>query len=121
LAGAIELEQKCDSPIAIINARLVSGSYKVTDVRETIRIGLIGGGMDPAKALGLIRTYVDDRPLAESWIMARVIMGGLFYGFEEAPLNPPQAAADQPSPSVSTPPQSTKPSLFAGLEDMLIN
>ena len=39
LAGAIELESKCDSPIALIHARLVSGSYKISDVRETIRPG----------------------------------------------------------------------------------
>lgn len=117
LAGAIELEEKCDAPIAVIHGRLVSGAYKITDVRETIRIGLIGGGADPVKALNLVRKYVDDRPLAESWIIARVIMGGLFHGFAEHPINPPGPAAEEGLPNVSTPPASIRPSPFSGLED----
>lgn len=119
LAGAIELEEKCDAPIAVIHARLIGGAYKVSDVRETIRIALIGGGMDPVKALNLVRKYVDDRPLAESWIIARVIMGGLFHGFAEHPINPPGPAAEAESRNASTPPASTRPSPFSGLEDML--
>lgn len=122
LAGAIELESKCDSPIAVIHHRLIANAYKVSDVRETIRLGLIGGGLDPVKALALVRSYVEDRPLAESWIIARTIMGGMFYGFEEHPISDPQEAAPvHPSPSASTPPASTRPSPFSGLEDMLIN
>lgn len=119
LAGAIELEEKCDAPIAVIHARLIGGAYKISDVRETIRIGLIGGGMDPVKALNLVRKYVDDRPLAESWIIARVIMGGLFHGFEAHPINPPKPAAKEERPNASTPPASIRPSPFSGLEDLL--
>jgi hypothetical protein len=119
LAGAIELEDKCDAPIAVIHARLIGGAYKVSDVRETIRIGLIGGGLDPAKALNLVRTYVDERPLSESWVIARLVMGGLLYGFEAHPINPPGPAAKAENRNASTPPASTKISPFSGLEDLL--
>ena len=122
LAGAIELESKCDAPIAIIHHRLAAGAYKITDVKETIRLGLIGGGADPVKAMQLVRDYVEARPLAESWIIARTIMGGLFYGFEQHPINPPEAAPPKAAnPSASTPPPSTRHSPFSDLEGWLVN
>lgn len=106
LPGALELEQKCDAAIAVIANRLNSGAYRVADVRETIRIGLIGGGEKPDAALRLVRAYVDARPLSESWQIARIIMGGLMFGFVEAPL---AAAGPAPeSPPASTPSTSTE-------------
>lgn len=104
--GAIELEQKCEAPIAVIHHRLHAGTYKIADVRETIRIGLIGGGKKPDEALRLVRTYVDQRPLAESWQVARVVAHSLMFGFEASPLGK-QEAAPVASPSASTPPPST--------------
>lgn len=44
--------------------RLLSGTYLRTDVSETIRLGLIGGGLDALRAKALIETYVDGKPLA---------------------------------------------------------
>lgn len=113
--GAMELEQKCDAPFAVVNHRLQSGTYKVADVRETIRIGLIGGGKTPVAALQLVRTYVDERPLAESWQVARFIAGALMFGFEIEPLNVEgdpagkAEAAPAASPVASTPPTFTAP------------
>jgi len=112
--GAIELEQKCEAAIAVIAARIQSGVYSVADVRETIRIGLIGGGLKPEKAARLVKIYVDERPLAESHAVARVVIGGLMFGFEAAPF---AQAAPAESPSASSPTRSTAPQPFAGLED----
>jgi hypothetical protein len=44
-----DLEEKCRAGIGLIYARLASGSYFLNDVRETIRLGLIGGGMPRLK------------------------------------------------------------------------
>jgi len=102
---AIELEQKCDAPFAVIHHRLQTGTYKIADVRETIRLGLIGGGKTPVESLRLTRQYVDERPFAESWQIARLISGALMFGFEVEPLGKAEAAPkDQ---SASTPPIST--------------
>lgn len=111
--GTIELEQKCDAAFTVINQRLTSGTYKVADVRETIRLGLIGGGLKPEAALKLVRRYVDDRPLIESWIVARTVLAGVLFWFEVEPLTdgaPPgnPAAAPMTAPNVSTPPPSTE-------------
>jgi hypothetical protein len=104
--GAIELEQKCDAPFAVVNHRLQSGTYKIEDIRQTIRLGLIGGGKKPEEALRLVRQYVEERPLAESWQVARLIAGALMFGFEVAPLGKAEAAPQAPQ-SASTPPPST--------------
>lgn len=111
VAGALELESKCDAAIAVVAQRLNSGAYRINDVRETIRIGLIGGGSKPDAALRLVRTYVDDRPLMESAVLARVIMGGLMFGFAESPLAPAAGAAERPPVSTPQPSTGTPPSL----------
>jgi len=107
VTGAIELEEKCDAPFMVVHQRLAANAYKVSDVRETVRLGLIGGGMEPAKALGLVRKYVDDRPITENWLVARAVLGGLLFGFEAEPLGN-QEAAPATAPNVSTPPPSTE-------------
>lgn len=103
---AIELEQKCDAPFTVIHSRLAANAYKVADVRETVRLGLIGGGLSPPKALDLVKKYIDERPITESWLVARAILGGLLFGFEAEPLGNPEAAPTA-DPPASTPPPST--------------
>lgn len=42
--------------------RLLAGEWHLQDVRDTLRLGLIGGGLLANDALKLTRRYVDDRP-----------------------------------------------------------
>lgn len=122
MTAAIELEEKCDAPIAVIARRLMLGEWKINDVRETIRLGLIGGGAKPHDALRLVRSYVDDierYPLSESALIARTIAGGAVYGFSASPLAAGEGTAETEPPPASTPPESTRPPLFSGLEDLL--
>ena len=58
----IELQEKRNRGPAIIMQQLLSGEWFVEDIREVIRIGLIGGGMPPAEALRMVRTYIEERP-----------------------------------------------------------
>jgi hypothetical protein len=75
-----ELQEKTGcGPFFLLN-RLVDGSWKVQDIRETIRLGLIGGGMEPVKALPLVRNYVDGRPLLESVKFAQLILSAALAG-----------------------------------------
>lgn len=60
------------------------------DCRETIRLGLIGGGegevnetpvkVSPADAARLVNLYVIDRPLEDAWTLAFAILGARIYG-----------------------------------------
>lgn len=45
--------------------RLLAGDWHVQDVRDTLRLGLIGGGLSANEALKKTRRYVDERP---DWI-----------------------------------------------------
>lgn len=103
--GIIELEQKCDAPFAVIFGRLNGGTFKLNDIRETIRLGLVGGGVASSKALTLVENYI--MPLSESLPLARAIVGGVMFGFEASPLGNPEAAPEA-STNVSTPPPSTE-------------
>lgn len=55
------LQQNCDAgPEEILN-RLRLGRWRVDDVLEPIRLGLIGGGMERAEAGGLALKIADQR------------------------------------------------------------
>lgn len=82
----VELQEKCDAGPYIILQRLYEGSWKMLDVSEPIRLGLIGGGMEPVKALKLVREYVQARPVNESVLYAQAILSaGLMGAPDEAP------------------------------------
>lgn len=74
LAEIEELEEKCSRfagrDVGIFTlARGLAPTVRETRfvyVREVLRLGLIGGGMKPVDALGLVSRYVDARPLDES-------------------------------------------------------
>lgn len=44
------IEQKCDAGCAVVLMRLLSTSWKIDDVVQPIRLGLIGGGMPEREA-----------------------------------------------------------------------
>lgn len=75
-----ELQDKCDAGPYMILKRLEDGSWRIEDVSNVIRLGLIGGGMPPAEALKLVRRYVEARPPMENVIPAHVIMTAALLG-----------------------------------------
>lgn len=80
IAQALELEEKCGCGVSEIFNRLHSGKWHVNDLREVLRLGLIGGGMAPPEALKLVKRYVDDRPWAESVQPATTVMMAALIG-----------------------------------------
>jgi hypothetical protein len=62
IGGLEELDEKTQVGPLVLLRRLESSEWRVREVREIIRIGLVGGGMEPTKALGLVKRYVDDVP-----------------------------------------------------------
>lgn len=88
------LQQKTDCGPAWSLARLSSKQFFVDDVVETIRLGLIGGGMAPEEARKKVKSFVEDRPLTESVLTASAILMTVLYGVEEdADAGEPKAAA----------------------------
>ncbi|MER2536027.1 MAG: gene transfer agent family protein [Rhizobiaceae bacterium] len=91
--GELEkLQEAVDAgPWAVLD-RLFSRQCRVGDISHVIRLGLIGGGMEPVKALKLTREYVEQRPPAENLLAAQAILSVAVHGAPDEPLGEPQAA-----------------------------
>lgn len=109
-----ELQEKTNcGPMELLN-RMIRGTWRLDDVRETIRLGLVGGGMAPIDALALVARYVDPprNALAEAVPMAQAVISVLLFGGEEDnPLGKERAEEETSSSQtgVSPSPASTEP------------
>jgi hypothetical protein len=84
-----QLQEKCDKgPLEIIHA-LAEGKWRVDDVIQPIRLGLIGGGMKLEDANKLVEATVHDGTLGEAIFMAKRIV-------ECAIMGPPDEQIEMP-------------------------
>lgn len=88
-----ELQEKCDAGPYVVLQRLHSGAWRIEDITNIIRLGLIGGGSQPAAALKLVRAYVEDRPPMENLIPAQVILSASLMGAPEEKVGEVDAAS----------------------------
>lgn len=77
---AANLEAEMDKGIFQMLNEIKNGAWRQNDLREIIRWGLVGGGMNPAEAVRNVRTYVDQRPADENCALAMVIVGAALFG-----------------------------------------
>src|SRR5690606_11684433 len=89
-----ELEHLTGVGIGRLTARVVTGDdFYFRDVRETIRLGLVGGGTPMVEATRLVNAYVDGQPLQPldkdgkahpdgPLLMARAVLAAARFGFE---------------------------------------
>lgn len=102
-----ELQDKTGTgPFALLR-RLMDGTWKVDDLREIIRLGLIGGGMKPLEALGLVKNYVEGRPLMESLVPAKAIMTAALFGDPEDEVGKDNPEESKAETDASTSPDTT--------------
>lgn len=96
-----ELQEKTKVGPRRLWMRIISGDWLVDDLRETIRLGLIGGGTPPVVALGLVRRYVEERPLLESIQPAIQILAAALNGVPDDPVGktPAEEAKNQTIPT----------------------
>lgn len=111
------LEEACGAGLMEVFRRLSGDRWKVNDVREPIRLGLIGGGCKPDEAMKLVKAHVDHNPkgLAPSVVLATAILQAVLIGVPDDPLGKqeaPEATTGQVSTTTtaaSGAPQSTEP------------
>jgi hypothetical protein len=97
--GELEkLQEACDAGPYVVLDRLVSGRWRMGDISNTIRLGLIGGGMEPVKALKLVRAYVEARPPLENLVLAQLVLGAGVAGAPEEEVGKKSEAPDQDDP-----------------------
>lgn len=111
LAEIEELERKRDKGIFQITQQLQDRTCRLSDISEVLRIGLVGGGMQPVDALALVRRYVDERPIEESRDVAyAVCLAGLMRLHTNETEKPPgEAEAAKPAGSTSPPSEAAQP------------
>lgn len=102
-----ELQDKTDcGPMQILD-RLAGRTWRVDDIRETLRLGLIGGGMKPMEALILTKRYVDEQghSLIENAKAAQNVILAALVGVKDDPVGKKaqteesQVTGDSASPS----------------------
>lgn len=84
IGGAEELEEKCDAGLSLIARRLISGEWRIRDVRETIRLGLVGAGESDQAAMILIQRYAE-HGLEALRILAVNILAPVLQGVPDDP------------------------------------
>ncbi len=75
-----ELERLTQVGIGVFYTRAVAMQFAVSDIAQTIRLGLIGGGMAPQQAAQLVEAYATNRPLAETFPLALDILDARWNG-----------------------------------------
>lgn len=98
-----KLQEACDAGPFVILDRLGSGACKIEDISNVIRLGLIGGGMEPVPALKKVREYVEGRPPAESRLTAIAVLSAGVYGAPEEDIEKKSQAPDQEHGSTISP------------------
>ncbi len=98
-----KLQEACDAGPFVILERLNSGTCRVEDISNVIRLGLIGGGMEPVPALKKVRDYVEGRPPAESRLTAYAILSAGCYGAPEEEIEKKSEAPSQEHESTISP------------------
>lgn len=86
VGNILDLEERCGAGLAVIFQRLGDGSWKLNDIRETIRLGLIGGGMKPEDAMLRVKRSVDANPLAASVLVAYQVINAVIVGVPDDPV-----------------------------------
>ena len=78
-----ELERLSDLGIGALFQRCVNMQFKLSDLVEIIRLGLIGGGVTPEQAAQLTDTYGRNRPIGELYPLAMDILDARWSAADE--------------------------------------
>jgi hypothetical protein len=77
-----ELERLCAAGIGAILLRLSTMQWRYDDIRETVRLGLQGGGASEPDATALAIRYVDARPKGEFLQLAADVLSACIVGVD---------------------------------------
>lgn len=92
-----QLQDACNAgPEEILN-RLRAGNWKVDDLIEPLRLGLIGGGMPPQEAGPKVTNLIrQGSPLVEFKLVATAVVMAAIMGVEDDPLETAQTGESNP-------------------------
>ncbi|MFC0200589.1 gene transfer agent family protein [Paracoccus rhizosphaerae] len=79
-----ELERLTATGIGSLFLRLTRSDFRLNDLTEVIRLGLIGGGTSPEDAARMVETYARHRPITEVLPLALDVLDARWNGTEAA-------------------------------------
>jgi len=111
IGGLEELQEKTDCGPEELYHRVSNGNWRVADLREPIRIGLIRGGMNPMRALAMQARYAAEGYLASLKPLVLGILAASLVGApdEDAPSGEHKAEEKDPSPAGKSASQGSTP------------
>lgn len=115
IAQLEELQEKCDAGPQQILRRLYDGSWRTFDVRETIRLALIGGGMAATEAAKLVGRYIIDGQLADHVLTAQAVLMAAISGVPDEELKKKPEAETTTNPETPTESSASPPSTSSEL------
>ncbi|MDE4143176.1 MAG: gene transfer agent family protein [Pseudophaeobacter sp. bin_em_oilr2.035] len=89
----IELERLADLGIGALYLRAANMQFKLTDLVEVIRLGLIGGGTTPERAAQLVDTYARNTPIDALYPLALDVLDARWGGAADKDPDPEPASA----------------------------
>lgn len=107
------LQEARDCGPYVILGRLTDNTWRIEDISNVIRLGLVGGGMAPVEALKKTRTYVEARPPLENVVFAQVILSAALMGAPEEKLKKKRSrqtpSTTSPTEKSASPPSTVTP------------
>jgi hypothetical protein len=100
-----ELERLCGAGLGAIYLRVVSMQWRYDDIRETIRLGLQGGGASEPDATAIAMRYLDPRPKGEFLALAASILSACIDGVPEGNEDGERSAGPETSPPSTRSPE----------------
>lgn len=79
-ALVMELERRAGSGIGALYKRFLASDFGFAELTEIIRLGLIGGGMDPKDASQLVSLYSQTMTVVSLFLTAMPVMDALMTG-----------------------------------------
>lgn len=104
------LQDKCDAGPELILQRIRLGAWRVNDLFETLRFGLIGGGMDRAAARDLVLDCFERAPIMEFKTPAVEVLAAALIGVEDDPAGEASLAGETTQTTDETDAGSSAPS-----------
>ena len=99
----LEIGEAPIGPMGLLRA-LLDGNAWPHDLREVLRLGLIGGGLKSDRALVLVKRYVEGAPYFQVMPTARTVLQYAMFG------PPDDQVGKEPTPTQPETPATTDPS-----------
>lgn len=107
----MKIQEACDAGPYLVLDRLLTGRWRLQDISEVIKWGLIGAGMPQAEALKIVETEVQGRPPLENLVIAQTVLGAGVVGAPEEEVGKKSEAASQEGSNLSRTESSDLPPL----------